>query len=279
MSASENETKRERRERARGERREREQAEAAAALRKKRLGQLGGVGIGVVAIVIVAVALLANGSTKSKIKTSKVADTVVVGGKAVSVPGSSYVKNLFAGIPESGATLGSPKAPVTMDEFADLQCPFCQAYSLNALPDLVTQYVRTGKVRMVFHNLTFLGPDSVRAGLVAQAAAKQNKLWPFIELWYENQQEENTGYATDPFITKIATGAGLNVPEALADRSASFAQGNLDAASNLASAHAIDSTPSFLLSQSGGTPQAFQPTALNTAAFTGALNQELGKAG
>lgn len=70
-----------------------------------------------------------------------------------------------------------------MTEFADLQCPFCREYALEALPTIVKDYVRTGKVRLVFQNLSCLGDDSVTAGKVAAAAAAQNHLWDFIDLF------------------------------------------------------------------------------------------------
>ncbi|MGI8921844.1 MAG: DsbA family protein [Solirubrobacteraceae bacterium] len=270
MSGLEPETKRERRARAREERRERETAEAAAALRRTRLAQLGVLAVAAAAVVALLVVLLVNdNSTKSKIKT--------VAGEAV--PGEGYVNALFAGIPEQGLALGNPQAPVTMDEFADLQCPFCRQYSVQALADLVNQYVRPGKVRMVFHSLDFIGNDSHTAALAAQAAGQQNRLWPFIELWYENQGTENSGYVTDAFINKIAQGAGVNVAALTSARRSPPAQTAIDDANALATANNVNSTPSFLLGRSGGKPTPFQPSSLTTGAFTGALNQVISRSG
>ena len=79
---------------------------------------------------------------------------------------------MLAGIPQSGIYLGNPAAPVPLVEFADLQCPFCREYTLQTLPQLVQDYVRTGKVRMEFRNLSFLGKDSVTAGRAAAAARR-----------------------------------------------------------------------------------------------------------
>ena len=50
-----------------------------------------------------------------------------------------------------------------MIEFADLQCPFCRDYTLNALPAIVEEYVRPGKVKLVFAGMSFIGPDSETA--------------------------------------------------------------------------------------------------------------------
>ena len=59
-----------------------------------------------------------------------------------------------------------------MIETVSIQCPYCGEYATLALPQLVTRYVRTGEVSMEFRNLSFIGPDSVRAGRVAAAAAR-----------------------------------------------------------------------------------------------------------
>ena len=54
-------------------------------------------------------------------------------------------------------------------------------------PSLVANYVREGKLQMQFENLSFIGPDSVKAGRVAAAAAEQHRLWNFVDLLYLNQ--------------------------------------------------------------------------------------------
>ena len=114
------------------------------------------------------------------------------------------------GIPQSGISLGSPDAPVTMVEFADLQCPFCAEYHRNVFPTLLKRYVRTGKLRLELRLLRFLGPDSDRLARVAAAAAAQNRMWQFVGLAYQRQGAENSGYATDDFINTLAADAGLD---------------------------------------------------------------------
>ncbi len=132
--------------------------------------------------------------------------------------GKTQTAQLLKGIPQSGTTLGSPKAPVTLTEFADLQCPFCKQYTLQTFPTIVAKYVRSGKVKMVFRNYAFISGDSLIAARAAEAAGKQNKLWNFIDVFYNNQGEEKTGYVTDPFLTKIANGAGVDASKMLTDR-------------------------------------------------------------
>src|ERR1700759_253206 len=96
---------------------------------------------------------------------------IVLGSHKSTKPATArQTTSLFAGIPQSGTTLGDPKAKVTLTEFADLQCPFCQQFTVSQLPAVVRDYVRTGKAKLVFRNLTFTGPDSVKAAKFAAAA-------------------------------------------------------------------------------------------------------------
>src|SRR5919109_427380 len=70
------------------------------------------------------------------------------------------VQELYAGIPQHGIRLGKPGARATLVEIADLQCPFCAQYSVQAMPTIVRDYVRTGKVNYELHVRSFLGRDS-----------------------------------------------------------------------------------------------------------------------
>lgn len=60
-------------------------------------------------------------------------------------------------------------------------------------PTVVRRYVRPGRVRLDLYTLTFIGPDSERAAGVAAAAAQQDAMWPFAELFFRNQGPENSG--------------------------------------------------------------------------------------
>ena len=120
----------------------------------------------------------------------------------------------FAGIPEQGTFLGDPKAPATLVEFADLQCPFCAQFARDALPGLLSEWVRPGRLRLDLRLVSIIGPDSRVAARMAGAAALQDRLWPFAELFFLNQGTENSGYVTTPFLSAIATATpGLDARE------------------------------------------------------------------
>jgi protein-disulfide isomerase len=240
-------------------------AELAAAQRRRRLIQLGFGVAGSIAIVAVVIALTAGGGTKAP-----------QAGKPVS--GAAATQALLGGIPQSGLVLGNPNAPVTLVEFADLQCPVCRAYTSDVFPTLVKRYVRTGKVKMVFRSLHFIGPDSTAAALAAQAAGQQNKLWQFADVFYRNQQQENTGYVTDAFIRQIAGGVpGLNAPRLLAVRNSASAQQQLAAADTLARQTSVTGTPTFLVGKSASQQSLLSWTQLTPSQFTGPIDRLLGR--
>ena len=202
------------------------------------------------------------------------AAVVIAGGGSGSGSGAKTSSDTSAleDIPQSGLSLGSRNAPVTIVEFADLQCPFCAEYHHDVFPALLDRYVRTGKVRLELRLLRFIGPDSDRLARVAVAASAQNRMWQFAGLAYDRQGRENSGYATNEFINKLAHDAGLKNVDAGAAAERQV-QGN----ERLAKTAGINSTPSFLIGKTGGTLRPFQPSELTPGAFIPKIDQELGR--
>ncbi len=185
------------------------------------------------------------------------------------------VTTSFAGIPQDGIALGSPSAPVTLVEFADLQCPYCAVYATEVLPTIIDRYVRPGKLRLELNVLTFLGDDSVRAGRVAAAAAQQDGLWSFTDAFFHNQGTENSGYATDEFLRETATAAGLDADAALSERDGEAAAELLGDAQAEADKLGVDSTPSFFLRGADGELEPLEVSDLTPETFTAALDEAL----
>ena len=114
----------------------------------------------------------------------------------------------------------------------------------NALPELVRDYVRPGKVRIVFRGLTFIGPDSEEALRFALAAGEQGKLWNVVDLLYENQGGENEGWVTDDLLTAVGRAVpGLQVERALTERSSAAVDAELADAERVATENGISGTP------------------------------------
>lgn len=168
-----------------------------------------------VAAVIVAGGLiyLSQRSGSSSNSGSSAAD--VEAGKLKDV---KQVTDFFAGIPQAGNTLGEASAPVTITEFGDLRCPVCKEFALTTENAMIGTFVKPGKAKFVYRIWPILGPDSVSATQCAIAAQQQNALFQYQDLWYRNQQDENTDYATPAFCDGIAKALGLDLTQFEKDR-------------------------------------------------------------
>jgi protein-disulfide isomerase len=162
---------------------------------------------------------------------------------------------LLAGIPQNGAILGSPKAPVTLQFFGDLQCSESRQVMLGALPFLIRHWVRDGKLRILFRSLKTDTPYWREYGEqqeAALAAGRQGKMWTFIDLFYREQGPEFTYYADDAFLEGIAKQAGVSLGTWAKNReSVAFAQ-EINADEAKAKAKGMESTPSFLIGPTSG---------------------------
>lgn len=234
---------------------------------RRRAYQLGGVLLCTVVVVIVIVAVLSSSSPAP-----------LVPGRPV--PGEHTVISSLQGIPQSGIALGSERAPVTLVEFGDLQCPYCAIFAKQVLPRIVSRFVRQGRVRILFRNLDGLGKDSVRAAQMAAALGKQNRLWQFVELAYRNQGDENSGYVTDDFLRAISQVIpGVDVGLALRERHSSAVSAQIAQAMSLAHQFKLKVTPSFLLFKTGATPRTFTPSSLESGAFIAPLEKLVASVG
>ena len=131
--------------------------------------------------------------------------------------------------------------------------------------------MRPGEVLWELRVISFLGQDSGVAAEMAAAAALQNKLYEFTEAFYLNQGEENSGYVTEEFLTEIAEKTpGLDVEQALADRSSPEAQDLIAENEARATDLGVNSTPTFLLT-GGAEPTPINLSDLTPEAFTDAL--------
>lgn len=196
---------------------------------------------------------------------------------ATTVVDAGPISQLLAGVPQHGNALGSESAPVTLVEFADPQCPYCAAWARQALPTIVRKYVRTGKVRILFNGMAFVGPDSETALRTALAAGRQNRLWNVIDLLFANQGTENTGWVTDSLLRSIGSSVtGLDVQQMLDERSSDAVDRALVQAGQVAQSAGVNVTPSFAVGKTGGTFSVVHITSLDPSGLTPSLDAALG---
>jgi protein-disulfide isomerase len=172
------------------------------------------------------------------------------GGSSAS---SEDVGKLYSGIPQNGTTLGKSTAPVTIYLYEDFQCPVCAQFSRKTFPEVVDRSVRGGEVKVVSEPLTFIGSDSVPAARAALAAGEQDRYWPYAQLLFENQGEENSGYVTDEFLKSQAENTPrLDVGEWSSDLKGSSITKQLQAAQSKAQSAGVNATPTLIFSGPGG---------------------------
>jgi protein-disulfide isomerase len=263
-------TRKQRREQAREQRRAMETAAAAQAARRTRMLQLGGA-IGVV-VLIIAVILVATsgGSGGSKPK---------VGG-GTGNPESKTVATLLKGIPQSANVLGNPDAPVTLKYFGDLECPICKEFTLGAFPSLIEKYVRPGKLKVEYLSMETATrePEVFNTQQVAAyAAGKQNLAWYFIELFYHEQGQEDSGYVTESYIQGLAQQVpGLNLPNWSSARNEPALAEEVKKDAQIVTQEGFTGTPSFLIGKTGGTFTKLEsPNLEEPSDFESAINKLL----
>jgi protein-disulfide isomerase len=218
---------------------------------------------GVIAAALIGTTVLLTGGSSKPAATG------------VDLRGTTAVNDLLAGIPQNGTMLGRPKAPVTLVEYADLQCPFCARVAVGDFPQIVRDYVRPGRVRVIFNGLSFVGDDSLTALETALSAGKQQRMWNVVQLLYANQGAENTGWVTDELLRTVGKSVpGLNVDSMLAGRGdAAVASARLEAQQSATTA-GIRGTPAFAVGPTNGVLTVLPASDAQT--IRGALDTALG---
>ena len=97
-----------------------------------------------------------------------------------------------------------------MNVWADYQCPYCGQFTERIESLIIPLYVQPGHARLTFHDLAFLGQESVDAAVAARAADDLGgKFWPFHDMLFANQRGENTGAFTRERLGDIAVAVGI----------------------------------------------------------------------
>lgn len=106
---------------------------------------------------------------------------------------------------------GDKNAKVTLIEFADMRCPFCKVFQTDVLPQLMKDYVDSGKVKIYYRQYAFLGPASTVAANAVECANDQGKFWDMHDYLFINQPpESDTSMFTTDKMTEIAGTLGMN---------------------------------------------------------------------
>jgi len=109
--------------------------------------------------------------------------------------------------------LGDPNASITLVEFGDYQCYFCNQFFHTTKDDLFKNYVETGKVKVIFKDFTIIGADSITAAHAAHCADDQGKFWEYHDTLYNHWTGENNGWASSENLLQFAGDVELDIDE------------------------------------------------------------------
>jgi protein-disulfide isomerase len=186
-----------------------------------------------------------NSNVSKQQATTKLSPNVIANKLSVS--------NLVSG---GSPLLGKASAPITIVEFGDFQCRFCDRFAKETEPQINSTYIQTGKASLVFKNFVTHGSDSVTAAVAAQCAKDQGKFWNFYQTLFNNQGEENSGWASKDNMKRFASQiSGLNTQKF----NSCLDGGKYNSLVNNDNAFAISSgfqgTPTFIIERNDGTNQ------------------------
>ncbi|KKP98618.1 MAG: DSBA oxidoreductase [Parcubacteria group bacterium GW2011_GWD2_38_12] len=105
--------------------------------------------------------------------------------------------------------LGNPQAPITIVEFYDFQCGYCKIFAQDTLPQILNEYVKSGKIKFIFKDFSVLGEDSKTAAIAANCAFEQNKFLEFHDGLY-SLKDENKIFSKESILS-LAQKLNLNI--------------------------------------------------------------------
>ncbi len=113
------------------------------------------------------------------------------GGAAIAAPEQQAPQEPIdmAKLVDDDPVEGSADAPVTIVEFSDFQCPFCEKFYSDTLGQVRKDYIDTGKVKLVYRDFPLsFHPEAEKAAEAAECADDQGKFWEMHDKIFENQE-------------------------------------------------------------------------------------------
>ncbi len=175
--------------------------------------------------------------------------------------------------PVEGRVKGLATAPVTIVEYADLQCPNCALFARTTEREIERQYIETGKVRLEFRHFPFLGQESERAAEALECAGEQGKFWQYHDALFAAQAGENRGAFSDKNLRAIADRAGLDGAALAACLDSGRYRDRVQADKLAGEAAGVQGTPTFFIN--GRMVVGAQPFSV----FQSVIEQALAEAG
>ena len=175
---------------------------------------------------------------------------VLVGGvlSEYGVNSNDSKKLTFSKLVENGSpVMGNINAPITILEWGDYQCTFCYKFHQNTLDIINEDFIKTGKVKIVFKDFPLNGFDSKLAAEASYCAQDQEKYWKYHDELYKNWGGERTGWITRESLAKFAETVNLDVEKFNKCLDDHKYENKVDLLYAFGKEIGIDATPSFLV--------------------------------
>lgn len=173
----------------------------------------------------------------------------LIGGEPIT--GSETYKGIPVGFTVNGfAYRGDPNAPIVMVEYSDFQCPFCNRYFVQTEPAVDESYVRTGQVRVVFHDFPLVSlhpnaPAAHEASLCVQDQGSAALYWTYNSALFRDSGEWETMADPQPVFARLAKDAGADTDAYQACITSHKMQSKVQERVDQAFARGFTATPSF----------------------------------
>ena len=174
-------------------------------------------------------------------------------------PGGMGMKTVLTVNLENGSpALGSESAPITIVEFGDYQCEACYAWFHHTRDTLIDNYIETGKAKLVFVDLPFLGRDSITAAQASYCAEDQGKYWEYHTMLYTFQDgHPDSGWADRDRLNAFASSLDMNMDEFNECMDSSKYKNRVKANFDEAMKNDAKSTPTFIIISQDGKTEKF----------------------
>ena len=143
--------------------------------------------------------------------------------------------------------MGNPNAPITILEWGDYQCTFCYKFHQNTLDIINEDFIKTGKVKIIFKDFPLNGLDSKLAAEASYCAQDQEKYWKYHDELYKNWEGERTGWITRESLTKFAEIVDLDLKKFNKCLDDHKYENKIDLLYEFGKEIGINATPSFLV--------------------------------
>jgi protein-disulfide isomerase len=192
-----------------------------------------------------------NRSTFLKTVCAAALAMVMAGPAMLGAPGSPSIGDLTA-----NKSMGSRQAPITMEVFADFQCPQCRNFYLTTTRQVIDNYVATGKVFLVHHDFPLsMHTYSHEAARWASAAATlgPNVFGTVEQALYTRQEEWGATGKIEPVLAAVLSPAEMKRVQMVATTQAAELDAGVARDMALGNSRHVDATPTIFITYKGQT--------------------------